>query len=515
MLLVLGLVNIGPALAQTNTAVTSLSATIKLQSDGQAFVEQALEFAEPTELNWTVFSNARGLSVTADESVLPKKNIRTSGGGSRTRITSSTVASRWVLAYTTTTNLIRHDERDQIYFKLFHEPGRQIYNSAVVLELPASTQPSDLSGDLYAINGVLSPAFSKQSDHQILYSAPAAGPGAIFTVNANWSKDVLPLGWYQELRLSLLNMELTPWLILGFLLPLISLLILGEIYWRLRRDEKPITAVLSQPPNLLSPVLVGVLVNKKIYPNEIVAQIVDLATRGYVVIVKKNHQYSLSLRKTPDASLQIWERDILAQIFPSNGTQASEDSRSLFSPEVRDAFSRIYQVITELHIFAENPHQTRVRYKLIALFFYFLSAIGLVTTAIFGLSPFVLLPFTGTMLISFLIIRLSPRLIRYTNAGLQARAAWLAFANYLKEKKPLPLEASQNHLFEKYLAYAVALHGTAEWADRFEQSKQVIIKPDWLVSYEDASTSQLVEEITAYTGSLSKEVTNLRGPIVG
>lgn len=512
--------------AANGTAITSLSATIKLQSDGQAFVEQVLEFTEPTTLNWSIFSNIRGLSVSADDVVLARKDIRKGGRGGQAQLTSPVTASQWVIDYTATTNLIRHDNRDQLYFKLFEEPGRQIYNSVVSIELPAGSTATDhgsdgnapvadLSGDLYAITGVLSPSFTKQSESQILYSAIAAGPQAIFTASASWSADLLPLGWYHHLRLQLLDLELTPWLVIGFLLPLISLLVLAEIYWRLKRDERPVATVLNQPPSLLPPVLVGVLVNKKIYPNEIVAQIVDLAQKGYIVIVKKNQQYSLSRRKTPDGHLQIWERDILTQIFPVDANAAADTSRSLYSPEVRDAFARIYQVITDLRIFSENPHLTRVRYKLIALFFYYLSAVGLVTTAVFGLSPFVLIPFTGTMIISFLIIRLSPRLIRYTPAGLQARAAWLAFANFLRTSAPVPMEASQNHLFENYLAYAVALHATEAWADRFEQSSLAIIKPDWLVSYQETSTSQLVEEITAFTSSLSKELTNLRGPIVG
>ncbi len=500
--------------AQTNTAITSLSATIKLQSDGRAFVEQVIEFSEPSTLNWSVFSNVHGLSVTADGSVLSARNVRQQGRGGQTRLTSGQVASIWVIDYTATTNLIRHDNRDQLYFKLFEEPGRQIYNTVVSFELPEGVTDSNLSGDLYALTGVLNPTVYKQSETSLIYNATAAGAQAIFTANASWSDNALPLGWYQNLRLQLLELEVTPWLIVGFLLPLLSLLVLAEIYWRLKRDERPVTTILDQPPTLLPPVLVGVLVNKKIYPNEIVAQIVDLAQKGYLVIVKKSTQYSLSRRKAPDGHLQIWERDILTQVFPVSDQAEVEGSRSLYSPEVRDAFARIYQVITDLRIFQENPHLTRVRYKLVALFFYYLSAVGLIATAVFGLSPLVLLPFTGTMVISFLIIRLCPQLIRYTPEGLKARQYWLSFANYLRSPSPVSIEAAQNHMFERYLAYAIALHATEEWAKRFDSSALAIIKPDWLISYEETSTTQLVEEITAFTGSLSKELTDLRGPIV-
>lgn len=519
MVLALFLASVASSVAEAGTAITRLGAAIKIQSDGTAFVEQVITYAEPSTFSWTAYSNVRNLSLSADGGAVPSKDVRKNGLGAGVRVSSSRVASTWVMSYSTSTSLIRHDDRDQLYLKLFERPGSQIYQIAVVLELPTTANNSQLSGDLYVLNGVLGQNLQQPSDRQIIYSAAVAGSQSLFTVSANWSKQALPLNAYSEFRLTILNLELAPWIVIGLSLPIIGALILAGLFYQKRRDEQSTDKVRSAPPSLLPPILAGIVVSKKIYPEQIVALIVDLCQRGYLVIVKKNHQYYLTPRASTDEHLRSWEREILEQIFAHN-SKASADSldtlgsEALFSPKVRDAFSRIYQVITGLEIFAENPHLTRIRYKLIALALYFGGVIGLILTAVFGTSPVLIIPFAGSMAIAYLIIKISPKLIRYTPSGLADRLAWLEFGNYLSERQPLPLESTQGRLFERYLAYAIALNKTKEWADRFDASSLEIVKPDWFITYEETSTSQLVDELVAFTGKISEKLATMKGPLV-
>jgi len=506
-----------PARAQANVAITDLQVKVRLQNNGSALIEQQLNYAEPTQLNWTIFSKLTDLSVIADDSVVPTGQIQHRHQGDQTLLVSSATAQSWQLNYTTTSVLIRHHDRDQFYLKIFNNPGGQIYNALAVFDLPETASSNDLGGNLYAIGGVLDPVSQKTSNQEMVYTVSSAGPQSLFTVSANWPKSVLALSQWQEWRLDLLNLDALPWLILGLILPLLALAVLVELQVKRRQSEHDTTAQIDTLPSSLPSILVGVIVNKKIYPNEIVSLLVDLCQRGYVVIVKKNSTYSLSLRRAPDEHLHPWEKEILDQLFDNQKGQAniqSVNQSSLFSPQVRDAFAQIYQVITELEIFAENPHLTRVRYKLIALSFYFFGVIGLIWTAISGSSPYLIIPLTSTIVIAYLIIRLCPKLIRYTKNGLVIRGQWLAFGNYLRAQTQLPISASQNRLFEKYLPYAIALHLTTEWASRFDTSTLAILKPDWLISYQDGSTLELAQELVGFTKIISEEITKLRGPLV-
>jgi hypothetical protein len=489
-----------------------------LNQNGSVQIAQKLTYNTPVQLEWEVFSNIRKLAVSADGSDIDDSRYSVGKIGNHHVVRAKQLAREWKITYTTTTTLVRNNNRDQIFIKIFQEIPDPIYNVSVSFSLPTNDMTEGLTGNAFAISGVSNPKTTVHNN-TVVYSAEYAAPGSLFTVSASWPKRVLSLTKIQEIRLYLTNLEVLPWLTLGILLPIIGLSMLLLLYRRQRLDRVPVTSILDRPPSQLSAMLVGVLVQKKIHPRVIVALLVELCRRGYIVIVERTGQYYLSQRKPFDEHLTSWERNILEELFPDHGKLATEGLQeitdsSLFSPKVRDAFGQVYQIITEQNFFLENPHLTRVKYKLFGLALYFTSAIGLLWVAIVGASPYLSIPLGGTMLVSFLIIRLTPKLVRYSESGIATRRDWISFGNFLGLKEPLPLESTRNHTFELYLPYAIALNKTKEWAERFDRSSTTIIKPDWFITYKESSTTQFVEDITELTDSISKTITTLRGPLV-
>ncbi len=509
----------GASQAQAASPIAGLTINAQLQTDGAITVNQEINYYSPNPLHWTVFGNIRDTSIQADGETISQWQIATIVGGKA--ISSSIPASHWQVSYRLTSALIRHNDRDQVYIKIFEQPGVPVENVRVTLELPGDVPAGQLTGNTYAIGGNQFPTSQVNSPHSLSYAARFSGDKAVFTVSASWPKGVFQLSRWQNWRLALSNLEAVPWLTLGILLPLLAAALLLSLLWTIKKSERETKQIISQPPSALSPILVGVLVNKKVYPEEIMALLVDLCQRGYLVIVKKHDQYYLTQRALPDEHLQAWEHEILDQLFPAFGSLISEQSaralggNSLFSPRVRDAFDQIYQVVTEIGAFKENPHLTRIRYKLIGLTCYFAALVGLVWTVVVNASALLLIPLIGTLVLAYVTVRLSPQLIRYTAKGEQERERWQAFGNYLCSSTPLGLEAAQNHQYEKYLGYAIALHQSSFWASRFETASTVIARPDWFVSYAELGPEQLASELTAFTGILAEELTKLHGPLVG
>jgi len=504
--------------AQGGLPIQELNVKVQLQRNGTASVQQELIYPNPSPLNWRLLSTARQLHLRADERTAQYKATKR---GRELILEGSELAKQWQIAYTATTNLIRHDNRDQFFFKVFQQPGVPINRLSVDFYLPAETTGEGLSGNAYAIGGVVDPKATVVAANHLRYEAGFAGGQSLFTVNASWPKSVLRLSLWQELRLSFLNLELIPWLILGFGLPLLSLVVLLRLVLKQRREDRlVVTEIRSQPPSQLSPILVGVLLQKKIYPQGIAALLIDFCQRGYAVIVTKNQEYFLGRRQPPDEKLASWEQKLLFELFPSVETAISNEQlralnkRSLFSPRIRDAFGEIYQVITDNHFFAENPHLTRVRYKLLALTLYFTGLFGLIWMAVVGSSTYLIIPLGSTMIIAWLIMRLTPKLIHYTREGQAARRDWLAFANYLKLGEPLQPEAARNRTFERYLPYAAALNQTLAWAQRFDRSSSVIVRPDWFITYRETTVAEFAQEIVRFTNDLSKILAGMRGPLV-
>ncbi len=506
--------------AQTVSNARAVTLQATLEQTGKLSITQDIALGASRQLRWIVYGRVAGLTVQADEQVVPDDQLTLRQGDGELVIQSEKSATTWRLSYTASSQLIRSTERDQLFLPILKETGGTIEELKIIFRLPDSASGSGLIGNLYAIGGVTEASVTTLDQQSLEGSARRIGPKATVTLSAHWPKSVLRLSPVQELRLALANLEILPWLVIGFLLPIISFLVLARLIIKQRRQESSKSQAQTTPPEPLSPLIVGTLVDKKVYPREIVAMLIDLCRRGYVVIVKKSGQYYLSQRKPLDTSLEPWEQDILEALFPIANTKVTTQAmsrlnrQSLFSPKVRRAFKAMYDVITTKQYFAENPHQTRVRYKLFALALYFLSVVGAIWIAVTGSSPYLLLPAAGTMLVCRLIMAYTPGLVHYTPAGRLARGQWLAFGEYLSRNQALPLEDSRNQAFEKYLGYAVALDVTLLWARRFDLSKIVIVKPDWFVSYEETTTAQFAIEIEEFSQSISKLVTEMRGPIV-
>lgn len=522
--LIFGLFAVAPK-GRAAIGVSSLTVKAELQLDGTVTVNQEIVLVGSSNLDWQLFSSPRHLAVSADGQTVSSKQWRLVSDGASTRLISKELAaSRWVLSYQTAGNLIRHNDRDQFFFKVFQEPGVAVNQTQVTFTLPAhaaSTEIQSLTGNAYAIGGVLGATSEVTGAKTITYSADYAGPKGLMTISASWPKSILQLNRFQEAKLALTNLDSLPWIILGVSLPLVALVVLLFLIVRQRRQDRVLLGpIVSQPPTELSPLIVGVLVNKKIYPEEIVALLVDLCYRGYLVIIKNGPDYFFGKRKPPDQHLQLWEKNILEQVLPKLETKISASEitafhkQALFSLPVHDAFNDIYEIITRHQYFVENPHLTRIRYKLIALTFYFASVVGLVWTAVSDITPYLLIPLIGTILLAWLILRLTAKLTRYSATGLAQRSAWLSFSQFLGDPKPIDPAMARNQTFEKYLAYAIALGKTAEWTNRFDRSSSRIVKPDWLVTYQDLDADALGGELVEFVSKTSKLLTTLRGPLV-
>ncbi|MBI4948191.1 DUF2207 domain-containing protein [Candidatus Berkelbacteria bacterium] len=504
------------ASAQTYNPIEELAFKATLQSDGSIFAEQTITNTYSDPIDWKIFSNVQNVKVFADETELSPRQYSLIKSSGSVRITSSKFARVWQISYKTTSTLIRHNDRDQFFYKLLENPATTIFNISGELILPQTTK--NISANIYGIGGVGSKN-TEIEGNKIIFSALGAGPQSLITFNASWPKDILNLTPWANIKLTLLNLELIPWLFLGLFLPILTVAIYLTLRATNRKNSISTSEVINSPIDTLSPMFVGTLVNKKVYPEEVVAMIIDLCQRGYLMIVKKINGFYLTPRKEIDHNLAPWEAEILSQIFASVKDVTSkeftkETSNQLFSKKVKNAFAQIYNVITAQKYFTENPHITRIKVKLFGLAIFFFALGAIIWNTISGTNAFLLIPLIGTLLMSRAILAMAPNLIKYTEQGLNEKSEWLKFANFLKSDQPLEISKVQSQYYEKFLAYAVALRCEKEWAKRFENSEIFAAKPDWLVSYEDTNTPQLTTELIEFIGSVSTNISKLRGPIV-
>lgn len=515
LLLALGLSLAGGGRSQAAAPIAALNVDAQLQNDGSLRVSQTLRYYEPAPLDWTIYGSVQEISVTADGRT--QTNWFSQNQGDSRRLVDKSAHGQWLISYRLSSALVRRDDRDQLFIKVLDTPGRAVDSVAVILDFSQPITADQFSFNAYTI-GSRNPKSEVLSPSVVRFRSELATSAALFTASASWPKNVIALTAVQNWQLTLMDFGLGSWLLLGLLLPLFTLIVFILLLTNVHRGERKVSEVLTAPPATISPMLLGVLVDKAIQPSAIVATLVDLCQRGYLVIVRKNSGYYLSQRRLADQHLAEWERELIDQLFPSFGVVVSEEDakslgkKSFFSPKIRDAFRRAYAIATAVGVFVENPHLTRIRFRLFGLTFYFLALVGTLWVMFSNIDTPLLFPLLGSLGLAAVVIHFSERLTRYTKRGEADRERWLAFANYLAKGQPLGLEAVQTHLFERYLPYAICLGHTLAWANRFEAASTVIIRPDWFVSYEDLSPVELAESLVAFTQIISEELTKLHGP---
>ncbi|MBI4136578.1 DUF2207 domain-containing protein [Candidatus Roizmanbacteria bacterium] len=266
------------------------------------------------------------------------------------------------------------------------------------------------------------------------------------------------------------------WIGIGnIVLPLIFML----IWWYTGRDPSvhaPVVRTFDPPRDTnrrtLSPMEVGALVDEKINPRDISAELIHLAIQKYVII--QEHKQKLlgfvpgdiellrgpAFKSDPELNnlpkhqkellhaFQLDEKEVvrLSKIRDTAHTRLESLKDELYSMLVLDGF------------FPENPEKRRTTFAVFSIL------------SIFALSP----------LLAIVLFIISQAMGRRTVAGVIAKRQALGLRQFLvSQERQYAFQEKNKFLFEKLLPYAVVFGVAKIWAKKFEQFTDY--KPDWYV----------------------------------
>lgn len=280
---------------------------------------------------------------------------------------------------------------------------------------------------------------------------------------------------------------------LVLLLPLFVFGLMYYFWWTRGRDPRGRGTIIPQfeaPPGM-TPAEVGTVVDERCGQKEIVAEIIYLATQGYLklkrtenkVLFIKSTDYTFEKLKDSVYLPDAFDRDLLDSIFKSGSPVKFSDLKGKFYADYARLVKNIFAAVTSKGYFAENPQKVTGRYAGLAVvvfvLLYFLASFGVayVSTYSFlalGLSALVVLGFSAVM-------------PRKTERGVASKEYILGFKDYLTVAEKDRLEfhnapAKSPEQFEKFLPYAIALGVEKAWAQQFEGIYNS--RPSW---YEDST----------------------------
>lgn len=252
---------------------------------------------------------------------------------------------------------------------------------------------------------------------------------------------------------------------------------------------------LTEPPGDVPPGVIGALLDGEAKTRHVMATIIDLARRGYILIQQespKDAQTAAFTRtKKPTSDLPEFERELLNRLFANNVTTRTMKSlqNTFYSDEQRVRYS-IGKAVQALGF--DDPQRQAFagaaqRWSDFSqIFAYIGAAIFVLFCAMSQFSDFVesilwLLAAAGVVIV---VNKIALGVIGHSAStrsrhGAQQIALWEAFRKFLRHADQYERElGAKPENFEKYLPYATAFGADRTWITQFSRVRQVSA-PSW------------------------------------
>ncbi len=406
------------------------------------------------------------------------------------------------LAYTVRGAVRIYDSGDKLqWIAIDNERDFPILESTVTVSLPQGANFLDIDSA-----GV--PAEWQQSEDKrtVTYVATETlSPSDTFEIGVEFTHGIIPAtppSWQAEFdRQEYFDRKVRPWLILlaivGTLVILGGGTLLIYLVWYTRGrdpDVGPVPEYVSEPPDDLPAGVLGALIDEKVDMRDVVASILDMARRGYLIIEEVERPSLIGsakdfvFRRTDKAwdDLRPYERAIMRAIFPRDNKHERKLSalRNKFYRHLPKIKDKLYDELVKRDFFKQRPDKVRARWKWLGIVVIAPGVIGLwfLGPLLSDITP-ALLCFPGALIVagaSLLIVgRAMPA---KTRKGAEAAAYWRAFKAYLQRIDKLADLKQAGELFDRYLPYAVAFGMNRSWIHKFARMEDVPA-PGWYVPY--------------------------------
>ncbi len=300
------------------------------------------------------------------------------------------------------------------------------------------------------------------------------------------------------------------------LIPFLTFVVLFRVWYKKGRDPRGAGTIVTQfdAPEGLTPAEVGTLVDQGADDKDVFAEIIYLATKGYLKIFKEEKKgilgtedYTLTQLKDEQSLENIFDKQLMQGLFASGLGSNSElrktvkmsDLKNKFYTSLSEIKKTLYSTMTAEGYFKENPWRTKIKYiipgAVILLFSFYIVKLLEMKAG----EPLWVLRWS-VFSSAFLFFIFAPFMPARTAKGVAAKEHILGFKNYLTvaEKDRIDFHNAPEKnpaTFEKFLPYAMALGVEKVWAKQFADLN---LRPSWY-----GSSSGSTFNAIAFTSGMS------------
>src|SRR3989338_244778 len=387
----------------------------------------------------------------------------------------------YAINYTVKRAINYFDDYDEFYWNITGNdwPVDSVQTSASVI-LPAQVPENQLKIACYSGNsGNADPCdsfnYNKQNGQvtSIFFQQGYLYRGQGLTVVVGLPKDILTK---PPLYLQIIYVLCDNWT-LG--IPVLVFIICFYLWWKFGRDPKERGVIIAEyeAPNKLSPGAVGAILNGSAKNKEVVAEIIFLATKGYLKIPRrpakswlKKNDYELSQVKAPaEHALTPWQKTLWNGLF-QNGKESvllSNLTKKFYDNYIKMR-DQLCDSLKTNNYYTLQPYTIRMGYYVAGLI------ISIGSLAILGIAnAYISLSVLLAGIIIIFFGRVMPQPTK-RGAEIMAKIKGLKLYMTVAEKDRIKFhnapEKNPQH-FEELLPYAIALKIEKGWAKQFKNLK--------------------------------------------
>jgi len=389
----------------------------------------------------------------------------------------------WAVKYTVHGGLRFFKNYDELYWNaVFQDREVDVKKAKVIAHLPEGIEKKDIEVWLYTgtqNNSRISYDYKVIDNKTIEFEGKNIKPGEFLTVSVSFPKGIVKKPFlYQNQTIALIT------ILIALIIPIVVFIRSFKLWAKKGKDAKINKTIIAQyePPGNLSPAETGVLIKQNIELKEILATIVNLAVRGYLVIKEKEEkilffkhkEYIFEKLKEPE-ELKPFEQKIMESVFKQGSVISAKDLKNKFYKEMEGIKKETYRQVAATNLFGEDISKTRKKYSLkyiIMLIIVTLSAGALIIAInVLGLIP-ILTTSVLILGISLAISAILGLIFAYympalTKTGAELKWKALGFKEYLHTAERFRIGAETLETFSNFLPYAMVFGVEKKWAMRF------------------------------------------------
>lgn len=508
--------------AQTTT-VSKVKVDILVNENGNLDVAQIINYETVQEkIVWPINSEKiTNLTIYSGSEIVTKNcKLKKLTHGYNLTCPSSKNNLNWIVKYKILNGIQFLQDFNEILW-IFVKGNQDFYLKSLEINLrfKKSIDFSKYKRHIYALHGIGSYTTDILDAQTLSFKGTDLFPQTYFAISADFPSELTPPSFaYKTLKIFIT----ANWVLFGLVIPFLSLifliLFLRHYYKKIKIWKTKATQIRKTPPDNLLPAVAGGIIDQKIGAAELTATIIDLANRGYLIILNKWGKIFFGKRKSFE-DLSPFEKLLGEKLFKEKQIKANEEEMKKelvkkFSDEkISEIFTSIYTEIYKSGYFIQNPALFRLKYRSASIGLFFLACLLFFLFAFLSPeNPLILFSFVGMIIVSTVIEKIADLMPLYSTEGEKKLIEWINFIAYLESKSSATHQEIIENIFMKYFPYAIVFHRVGDWTSRF--LTYPFTCPDWLVTDQTVTLETFVGEVFPALYAIGKELAAFKHPSI-